>query len=165
MRTIQTTLYTFDELGEEAKEKARDQFRGENTYFETDQDEIFESTKQGIEEIGCSLDDWSFGIHNQSWKCRTSGGLSGLELYNKIRQFKNGDYFFDGMCFDRDFCDEAVKAYEKDGLRDANEIAYQVFQHMQNVLEEAYEYMQTDEYVYELIEANGYEFTEEGELI
>lgn len=70
---------------------------------------------------------------------------------------------FTGVCFDDDFLD-ALRASLKAGdtLKDAFE---DLARHAQKLLEAEYEYHQSEEYVSEMMEANEYEFDEDGRRV
>jgi hypothetical protein len=52
MRTIQKTVYTFDELNDEAKEKAINSFRDDPIDFEFEADYVMDNWKERLQEIG-----------------------------------------------------------------------------------------------------------------
>lgn len=97
MRTIQTTVYQFDELTDKAKEKARDWYRdataGESYYLE----DIYGSLKATFKAAGIKLTDWSLGPYNRSnqvtFDMGNAGELTGARalawlennLFEKVR--------------------------------------------------------------------------------
>lgn len=143
MRILETKVYTFDELSDEAKEKALDIFR----YREYDWAEDAISTlKQFFKEIGCTLNnfriDWA--NHNASY-----AQYSGTPIDEDIEEYFTGyslDYPLSEKWNETRNIDECLSYFFK--LCNAD-----------------YDYQNSDERLKELIEINEYEFTEKGELI
>jgi len=65
METITVNLYEFDELNEEAKEKARDWYRDANSSESFYLDEIYDSLKAVFKTANIKLTDWSLGAYNR----------------------------------------------------------------------------------------------------
>jgi hypothetical protein len=65
MKIIETKVYTFDELSDSAKEKARDWYRKANTSESYYLDEIYDSLKALFKAANITLKDWSLGPYNR----------------------------------------------------------------------------------------------------
>lgn len=82
MRTVTTTLYQFDELSEEAKEKAIEQYRDKRIYdgdfFSFFTDDCLKSIKKGLKALGAELGRYSIdclNVNQSSWSvdCENPG--------------------------------------------------------------------------------------------
>ena len=143
MRVIETKVYTFDELSQEAKEKAIERFRYKEYAWAEDS---INSLEQFFEEIGCKLInysiDWLFSKY-----CHVK--YTGEPIDADIKEY------FTGYCMDYPLSKNWNES------RDIDKCVKAFF----NECNEDYEYSNSDEYIIGLIEDNEYEFTEDGELI
>ena len=143
MRILETKVYTFDELSEEAKERAIDEFRYKEYHWS---EENINSLTGFFDAIGCKIIDyridWDYPNH-----CHVE--YTGEPIQYNIKEY------FTGYCMDYPLSDtwnetkdieKCLSAFFKDCNAD-------------------YEYCNSDEYIEHLIEINEYEFTENGELI
>jgi hypothetical protein len=155
MRTIEQTIYTFEELNDEAKEKARNWYRNGLQYPWWD--EVKDSLKSFCDEFGITVLDYSIGDARREYikTDATNANFRGFKLKDFDRKAMPT-----GFCFDCDlrytFADQ-FKQYG-DALGAFNEALEAFLQSVRNDVE----YQYTDEVVDESIEANGYEFTEDG---
>lgn len=193
MRTIETRIYKFNELNDDAKEKARDWLRECNTYDSFYTDEIVDSLKALFEHSGIRLTNWSLGAYNQNNYVRfdmgEAGGLKGkrafawlennlfsrLRISRKTWLEKKKEYMsygeayregkvkpgpLTGICYDEDFLSALVKEVKEGATLS------EAYKRMANVcgdlMEKEEEYRNSDEAIDEDMEANEYEFTEEG---
>jgi len=193
MREVTVKLYKFHELSDESKARALDkqrEFVNKDTYH---MDEIVDSLKGLFKAAGVKLTDWSLGSYNRynhvDFDMGDAGDLKGPRamawiennllagLRHKapvtVQQHKDYKAYgytvgavnecpFTGICYDMDFLDALLKDV-KDGetLKDA-------FRGLADVcgklIEDEHEYRLKDSSLIEDIEANDYEYTEDGEL-
>jgi len=160
MRIIETKPYQFQELDEQTKEKAIDNYR----YVSVEHDSWWDFIKEDLTSVGIELrsfdiDRGSFAeIHLEDFyetcelilkwhgeKCGTHKIAERyIKEYNEIHQHIHDDDAIE--CLDEEY----QKEFSEEVL---------------SMLRREYEYMTSDEYVIEMFEANEYEFTEEGKLI
>lgn len=161
MRTITTTLYKFDELTEDAKRKAIQRLNDINTMFEW-WEYIYEYAEEvGIEIIGFNIDHGDIsikfadsikktmelilsehGVICDTYKLATRY----LSERKRLEQYYNGIKLEEKLSFiDTEFTGQLEKCYLK-------------------LLQEDYDYRTSDEAIIEGIQANEYEFTEDGNL-
>lgn len=206
MRTKIITIYKFNELSEEAKQKAITHYRDHNDEIFW-QDEILESLKTLFKFCdGVKLEDWSLGLNNSyisvSFSNDETEELTGKRafawvennLFYKLR-YKAGIKYqkervwildvvkhctnpkgvfiyqigylkscpFTGVCFDEDFI-ESLRNDIKNGcdLKTAFEGLATTYQ---KILNAEYDYQNSDEYISENLEANEYEYNEDGNKI
>lgn len=194
MRTKTINIYSFDELSEEAKEKAIEYYRERNTEIFW-MDETIESLKELFKNCdGISLKDYSLGEY-QSWikvdftneevenftGKRAMAWIENNLLSNirtsyygnkrkELRKYGNGYYAgkikpcpFTGYCVDDDLLDDLIKE-----VKDGNDLKT-VFEGLaitiQRIIQNEVECQNSEEYIAEHFEANGYEFDEEGNII
>ena len=156
MRQETIDIFRFEELSEDAKEKARQWYRQGMEYHWMD--ESRESIERFCEEFGVTLRDWevstwrpfhySTDAENRHFRGR------------KLREFSR-DYMPTGYCLD---CSMWVTFYDEfkrtgDAKHAFNLAIYQGFRDWCNDMVS----QETDEYIDENITANEYEFTEDGE--
>lgn len=145
MRMIETEVYTFDELSDDAKENAKIELVSE--YFWSD--DAIASLYAFADEIGIKIIDYRI-----DWSC---AAISYVKWEWIIDEHKNDLSVEEltGYCMDYPLIDEWNKTKDVDGAIDA----------WVNDCQKDYEYQQSDEYIIEHCEANEYEFTKEGKLI
>jgi hypothetical protein len=157
MQVIETTVYSFDELSDKAKEKARDQHRANSDFLWSD--ECADSIKTFCQHFGIKLIYWDVAPY--------SSPDYSAEYFNshfrglKLRDFKR-DHMPTGYYLDCDlwmtFYDEfkrtssAKKAFDK--------ALYAGFIAFRNDLEAQL----SDEYIDEHLTINEYQYTETGKL-
>lgn len=156
MKTIQISVYSFDELTDNAKERARSWYR-ENLDYPW-WDEVQSSLKSFCDEFKVSILDYSLGDARREFirTNATNANFRGL----KIRDFDR-EAMPTGFCFDSDLRYTFADVFTKhgDALGAFND-ALEAF--MRSVRADV-EYQYSDEAVDEFITCNGYEFTELGE--
>lgn len=170
MRTVKVNLYSFNELSEEAKEKAIENLRDVNVYGGW-----WDWISDDAERIGLKIESFDLDRHLH---CEISPYVSALECAQNIVNnhgettdtYKVAEQFLDDHeePFSR-YMDESSEDYESSELED--NLLYleeEFFKDMGNeyakILQIQYEYLYSDEAIIETIEANEYEFTEDGEL-
>ena len=156
MRTETINIYTFDELTDDAKEKAREWYKtGLKYYWWHD---AKSSIKAFCEHFGVSIKKYSIGPFESSWMTTDAenSNFRGLKLRDVTR-----DNMPTGYCLDcalwQTFYDEFKRT--GDALRAFNEA---IDAAVAEVVADM-EYQYTDESVDEMLTINEYEFTENGE--
>ena len=171
MRTIQTTVYTFSELSEDAKEKAIESYHDLNLY-----EGWWESIYEDAANIGLKIDgfDLDRNLH-------ASGDLtlSALEVAQNILNEHGGkcetyklaqDFLHDHAPIFSDYMNEESENYESKELEDdlahlEEEFTKDLLNEYASMLQSEYEYRMSEEAIIEGIEANEYEFTVDGQRI
>lgn len=168
MRIIETKAYQFEELDEQTKEKAIDNYR----YIGVEDGYWWNWIKDDLSHVCIELR--SFDIERGSYAeihiedfCDTCDlilkfhGLNNETYEIAERYIKEYDFIqkeFSNNIDDLDECqrnlDDLDEEYEK-------EFSEEVL----SMLRREYEYMTSDEYVIEMFKANEYEFTDQGKLI
>lgn len=155
--TITRDIYSFEELSDDAKEKARDWYReGIDLAWS---DESRESIQAFCAAFNVRLTDWEIGPHC-AYHYRTdatNANFRGLKLRDV-----NRDNMPTGYCLDCDLWMTFYDSFKKTGdaleaFRDALDAGFAAWQRDM-------EYQLSDEAVDESIQINGYEFTESGRL-
>ena len=195
MRTEALHIYTYEELSDEAKAKARDWYRknDDNEYSEF----VIDDAKEVAALMGWEIDKiyWSGFSYQGDGAC-----FEGIMRYNKgcaklvkaytndaelnriakawqslqRRNFyaleasvKHRGHYYHEMCTVFD-CEDTRSNYgwmqNPEAEDDIKEIARDFMRWIYKRLEAEYEYSVSDEVVAENIIANGYEFTEDGEI-
>jgi hypothetical protein len=157
MQVIETIVYSFDELNDKAKERARDWYRNglEYPWFS----EVQNSLKTFCAEFGVSVLDYSIGDARREFikTDATNANFRGLKLKDFDREAMPT-----GFCFDSDLRYTFADEFKKHGdamsaFRDALEA---FLSSVRNDIESQY----LDESVDENIRANDYQFTENGKI-
>jgi len=164
MRIIETKAYQFEELDEQTKEKAIDNYR----YVSVEHDSWWDFVKEDLNYIGIELrsfdiDRGSFAeIHSEDFyeTCEKIIETHGenCETYKiaerYIKEYKDIQYHIQ----DDEDLDEKLDDLD-------NEYQKEFSEEVLSMLRREYEYMTSDEYVIEMFQANEYEFTDQGKLI
>lgn len=174
MRTIRIKVYKFDELSEQAKQKAISNYHDVNTDHNW-WDFIYEDAKEnsGIQITGFDLDRGRYiegkfieGAHESAWLVTTNHGEDTstykvakyfIEEYGEIVQRHSDWVHIDKVAEGNE--------YEFDIEADECEKSYldSILAEYVTILHKQYEYLQSDEAISKAITANEYEFTFEGE--
>ena len=195
MRTEALHIYTYEELSDEAKAKARDWYRknDDNEYSEF----VIDDAKEVAALMGWEIDKV---YYSGFWSQGDGACFEGIMRYNKgcaklVKAYTNdaelnriaeawqdlqrqnfyalrarvkqrGQYQHE-MCTEFD-CEDTRHNYgwlqNPEAEDDIKEIARDFMRWIYKRLEAEYEYSVSDEVVAENIIANGYEFTEDGEI-
>jgi hypothetical protein len=164
MRIIETKAYQFEELDEQTKEKAIDNYR----YISVEDDFWYDCIKEILNSVGIELrsfdiDRGSFAeIHLEDFydtckkiidlhseKCET---YKIAERY--IKEYKHIQYHIQ----DDEDLDEKLDDLDEEYQKEFSE-------EVLSMLRREYEYMTSDEYIIGMFEDNEYEFTDQGKLI
>ena len=160
MRTIEITLYKYSELSEAGKQKARESFSDINVVFCDWWGNIYEDASEiGLKINGFDIDRGRYVkadlissatesikkvLENHGPDCGTTKTAKCfLDLYNEIApEMRDDDWLSD------------FEGYYLDAMCDC----------YLSILRDEYEYLTSEEAVAQTIEANEYEFTEDGKL-
>jgi hypothetical protein len=154
MRTIEKTIYKFEELDECAKSRAREWYRSGIDYPWWD--EVQSSLREFCDEFGISVLDYSIG--GRGAFIRTDANNSHFRG-RKLSQFDR-EAMPTGFCFDCSLRYTFADEWKKSG--DALESFKSALESFLHEVENDIEYQYSDEAVEESIEANEYEFDENG---
>lgn len=179
MRTIETTLYRFDELSDSAKDRARENFRRSGYLDDIDQwnwQEASASRKAFLDEFRADLRSG----HYQSESVHVSpkydqvdgaiGEISYVRLWKYLQAnhadciSKIGHCQFTGVCWDENLLDGIAEFMRKPYRTDFESLLYSCCEDLRNAVENESEYQYSDEAIDESIRANEYEFTNQGEI-
>ena len=171
MRTIETKVYTFDELSEQAKQKAIESLYDINVDYEWWEFICEDAGRIGLEIDGFDLDR---GLH-------ASGGLtmSALEVAQSIIEnhgekcetYKIAQEFLhEHAPLFSDYMNEESENYESKELEDdmaylEDEFTKDLLSEYASMLQREFEHLTSEEVIAQTIEANEYEFTEDGQQI
>lgn len=180
--TIEKTVYTWDELSEDAKDNARQkhsQFLWECGSAHESMELIFDFILEeaGWEEAG----DLTYSLYQRGGQPTFSGVLRGWEHEGRIYDLTVRNTSGGGSCHYFSVELEAIDGSDEDTyygtpewdayvkrIEVAEEAAKDLCRDLSHKLLEAFyaedEYMTSDEQMAETCEANGYEFTEDGDL-
>ena len=171
MRTIETKVFTFDELSEDAKQKAIERLRDINVSHNWWEITYDDAKTIGLKITGFNLD-----------RNRHATGeliLSACEVAQNIfnehgetcETFKTATNFMEVWqpIFD-EYMNEESEKFESAELEDElteleGEFCQSLLEDYSIMLQNECEFLQEDEAIIETIEANDYEFTEDGKLI
>jgi hypothetical protein len=168
MRTVRTKVYQFSELSEQAKEKAIEQFSDINVDFEW-----WDGIYMDAENIGLNITSFDLDRNRHA---KGEFIVSGYDCAEKIldthgkdcetyktahsflQEYKTAESLFladeenDGFYFEHE---EESGELEEEFLRS-------ILEDYSIMLQNDFEYQQSDEAIIETIEANHYEFTKDG---
>lgn len=171
MRTIETTVYQFSELSNEAKQNAVNELSDINVHFEW-----WEPIYEDAQNIGLKITSFDLDRY------RSATGefiLSACEVAQNIlnehgemcETYKTAESFLNAWnpVFSN-YLDETHKNYESSEseyelLELEHEFLSSILEDYSIMLQKESEYRMTDEAIIETIEANEYEFTENGKMI
>lgn len=156
MRTIEKTVFTFDELSDDAKEKARDWYREGDEFPWSEEYEV--SINAFIDHFGASLKDWDIGPWSPlDYRVEfDNSNFRGV----KLSQF-TGEEMPTGFCADCDLWGTFRDEFKRTG--DATHAFKEAVRAGFKAWRSDWEYSLSDEAVDESIRANEYEFYENGE--
>jgi hypothetical protein len=157
MRIIEKTVYQFHELDDRAKSRAREWWRQcDNPAWA---DESLDSIKTFVEHFGARLTDWRVDAYCPvEWTTDAEQrNFRGL----KLRDFKR-DHMPTGYCLDCDLWMTFYDEFKRTG--DAKHAYEQAIAAGFRAWRKDMEWQDSDEYIDETIEANEYEFYEDGSI-
>lgn len=177
MRTIETTLYQFDELDESAKDRARENFRSSGRLDDIDQwnwQDASASRKAFLDEFNAEFRQGRYGsecvrIPVDSWS-NPMGDLEYVRLWKYLNAnhagciSKIGHCQFTGVCWDEDLLDGIAEFMHKPYRTDFESLLYSCCEDLRIAVEREIEYQNSDEAIDESIRANEYEFNQDGSI-
>ena len=157
MEVIEVEIYTFDELDDEAKEKAREWWRSDLDYpwFS----ESIDSIKDFCGYFGVTLKDWQIGGGSGRDYIKTDASNNNFRG-KKLSEFSRGAH--DGWWLDAILWDEFYDQFKKTG--DAKYSFEQALEEAICVIQRDIDYQYSDESVDENLRINEYKFTKEGKV-
>ena len=158
MRTIEQTIYTFEELPTDAaKEKARDWLRNAGDYVWAD--ESRQSVEAFCNHFGVTLRAWSVGVYNPIDYTTDASNehFRGCKLKDFDREYMPTGYCLDCALW-LTFFDEFKRTGDAKGAFDT--AMYTGFKAWRADME----WQTSDEYIDECMTINEYEFNEDGEI-
>lgn len=173
MRTYEATAYSFNELGDKAKQSAKDSFFECHGYSWAD--EAFASLKAFAKEFDARITDYSIDYWNTSpsyadfdapemERSQIEARIKMLGAFDPVTFRGLGDCKLTGYCADEDVLDGLRKAFYE-GEADLNELLQEGFWTWLKAAQTDCEYQASDEAFSDLCEANGYEFDEDGTML
>lgn len=193
MRTIETKVYKFEELSEQSKERAIQQYRETPDFLD---DFILDDAKAIAEKMGIDIDKIFYSGFSQqgsgaSYTGRYSykkGAIKALKAYCNDEEIfriakelqeiqrrnfyklsakigRSGHYQHE-MTMNFDFYKDGEYLYTTMAFEsDLKKVLRDFARWIHKQLEAEYDYQNSDEYITDMIVNNNYEFTEEGEMI
>jgi hypothetical protein len=157
METIEINLYAFDELSDEAKERAREWWRDGFDYPWWS--ESHESIRAFLDHFGVEMRDWSMGERGRDYikTNANKGHFRGRKLRDYSRDFMPTGYYLDSALWGT-FHDEW------EATSDPMYAFQQALESALGAIASDVEYQFTDEAVDECLRINDYQFTEDGRL-
>jgi hypothetical protein len=158
MRTIETTIYTFDELSDEAKERAISQHRQciEYPWFS----ECLDSLKTFCDEFGVKVTDYTL---SDCYRASISTDATPKHFRGVKLSGFNREAMPTGFCFDCDLRYTFHDEFKRTG--DAFYAFNDALQAFLISVRKDIEWNYSDEAITELLQINDYEFTEEGDIV
>ena len=158
MEIIELKVYSFDELEEEAREKARSWYRDglEYPWFS----EALDSIRAFVKHFGVELKDWQIGGGSGRDYIKTDAtneNFRGVKIKDIDR-----DYMPTGYVLDADLWGEFFEVFKKTG--DAKYAFEQALEAAIIGIQRDIDYQFSDECIDDTIRINDYRFTEEGRV-
>jgi hypothetical protein len=173
MRVIETKVYKFSELSDSAKVKALNWYRNGADLMEFTSYDIWASIQAFGKCFGLKVSEINY--MQGYWECdypelsESENDENENETVGQFltRKLPSGDCPFTGMCFDEDLLD-AIRDNLENESRDNDDLKEVFRDSLHNICKfwnAENDYRHSDEACIEDIEANEYEFTEEGEIV
>ena len=173
MRTYEAIAYTFNELGDKAKQSAKDSFFADSGYSWAD--DAFASLKAFAKAFDARITNYSIDYWNASpsYAEFDAPEMERSEIEARIKMLGNfdpvtfrglGECKLTGYCADEDALDGLRKEFYA-GESDLNELLQSGFWTWLQAAQADCEHQASDEAFAELCEANGYEFDEDGTML
>lgn len=179
MRTIETTVYQFHELSEDAQERAirciRDKY-DQRDHFDYLRYEAGQSRSEFLAHFGFKETHGSLGTSGAHYKGRYSEETDQLFHVRAWKWITNniladspdllsGNCPFTGVCYDEILLDPMREFMKRPYKIELSELISDCLANLDRAIESEIDYRYSDEAIIEDIECNDFEFTEEGELI
>ena len=159
MKTITIKVYSFDELSDSAKEKARSVYRSDGHYYAWGDENIY-SLKAFCDYFSVVLTDYSIGTSSYSWvkTNATNQNFRGLKLKTIDRDYMPTGYSMDCSLW-MTFYD--VFKLTGNALQAFNDAIDQFIKDTVSDME----FQESDEYIDEMMSMNEFEFNQDGDHI
>lgn len=185
MKTIEINLYSYNELSDEAKEKALENYQNDpytGTYW---MDENIDSILKALDFFECAVKDYSITYYNSNlsyvdftrdedilelsyirlWKYIQNNYSTYRNQYTKkIDNTFAGNCPFTGISMDEGFLDPIREFLRKPTDITFEELIEDCIHSCLVQIEREYEYQMSEEYFIDHCECNDYEFTADGEM-
>lgn len=172
-RTIELMAYSFDELDPKVQAKVIERWREGDTFFWAD--EWRDSLKAFCDHAPLRVRDWNIGYPRTHVDFEmdedTIGDLSGVRAWkwlmnNGWANLAKGDCPFTGYCGDENLLDaiRTALAYPSK-ITSLRSVFAECLSDWAQAFEQDYDYWYSEEVIREDIEANGYEFYDDGSLV
>ena len=171
MRQETINIYTFEELDDKAKQKAIDHFRNTCDYHWSS--EWRDSLNEFEKTFPIKINDWSVGAHDYSHIRFSFTGehedMKGIRLFkyiaNNYAHILSKDCPFTGYCGDESLLDP-IRQFMKRPDKDLSfyDLMKDCLDHWVSEYQGDMESQLEDEYISDFIQANGYEFLENGDM-
>lgn len=191
MKKYTIQAYSFNELSEEAKQKAIEATRGNESYLDWDWwNCIYDNFKRNMEQSGYEVDNiyfsgfWSQGdgacftgsVSIDEWLKAHKLGNKYRKLYNLAQDYGSqviieqvGNYSHSGTMSFRDYITDYTQELSGEVVSQADEVymlikneAVEKADELYRLLENEYEYQMSDEAIADFLIANEYEFMSDG---
>ena len=161
MRTIETIVYKFDELSAAAKQKAVDNLRDINVEPGSN---WWKSTYEDAANIGLKITSFDLDRNKHA---KGEFMISAIDTMNKIiKEHGEGTETYSIAIGFEAAIDNIMNDEEKQDIQELeDEFLMNLQDNYADMLQQDSDYLQTDESITETIQANDYEFTEDGKLI
>lgn len=179
MRTIETQVFTYDELSESAKEKARNWWREASQH-----DDWVEPILEDADNIGLRIKEFDLdrGVKASFKQYAESTAVACMQDHGaECETYKDSEQFLLDLKTKKEAMESSIAALEESGdpddkiadiesdfddwLEDREaEYLHDMSENYRIMLNREYEYVNSDDYVEETIRANEYEFTADGKI-
>ncbi|HSH66704.1 MAG TPA: hypothetical protein VLB84_13145 [Bacteroidia bacterium] len=159
MRTKTINIYAFEELPKETKQAVIENFRNDPHLCQFALEDGIRSMKAYCDHFGVNLKDWQIGAYCRAYAITDADNyhFRGLKLKACDREFMPTGY-----CIDWDFFSVFYDEFKRTG--DAKQaFEYGLGNGIRAIVKDC-ESCYEDEYIIETIEANEYEFLEDGSI-
>ena len=157
MQTVEIQIYTFEELSDKAKDKARDWFKSGMEY--PWYSESIDSIRGFVGYFGAELKDWSIGSGCGHDFIKTNASNEHFRG-KKLSEFSLGCH--DGWWLDGVIWDEFYKQFKRTG--DAKYAFEQALECALSAIVRDIDYHYSDECVDDTLTLNEYQFTADGRI-
>lgn len=168
MRTITTKVYEYSELSEQAKERARDIFREDNDFAFLG-DDLSYKLQELLQEYNIKYDKFVLPLifYSLSYSQGDGAMFEGTVFYeNYTVNIKQSGHYYHAYSKELDIYGTNTNKQAKAKVyADFNDIYIDICKQLEQYGYEVMEYEQSDEYLDEMLDGNGYEFTENGGLL
>ena len=171
MRTIETNVYTFDELSEDMQEKVIENLYDINVSYDWWQSIYEDAANIGLKITSFDLDRRRHADGELNFAANEVAANIFLEHGGDCDTYKTAQAFMkEWEPLFAEYMDETGEKYEsaviEGELQDLeSEFLQSLLEDYSIMLQKEFEYLQSEEAIKETIEANEYEFTVDGKLI